>query len=170
MKCVKSVLGEFSSGVSICRNNGTQSDFGALFLPGPPLPGGTGALPPALVTTDPLRANIMLIWLTVKISLTRLLQCNRMSEVRDPHCIWLAAWAQCGGEHGGRVPPLFQGGGYNMPCPPHFFLFRFCIWRGFKNKSDVCHVLCEELFMLEGRLRIAKFMLKQSLMWYHWFC
>jgi len=33
----------------------------------------------------------------------------------------------------------------------HFFLFRFCISRGFKNKSDVCHVLCEELFMLDGR-------------------
>jgi len=34
---------------------------------------------------------------------------------------------------------------------PHFFLFRFCIWRGLKNKSDVCHVLCEELFMSDGR-------------------
>jgi len=33
--------------------------------------------------------------------------------------------------------------------PPHIFLFRFCIWRGFKNKSDVCHVLFEELFMLD---------------------
>jgi len=28
MKCVKSVLGGFSSGVSICRNKGTQSDLG----------------------------------------------------------------------------------------------------------------------------------------------
>jgi len=27
--------------------------------------------------------------------------------------------------------------------------------------------LCEELFMLDGRLHIAKFMLKQSLVWYH---
>jgi len=36
-----------------------------------------------------------------------------------------------------------------MPCPSHIFLYRFCIWRAFKNKSDVCHVLCEELFMLE---------------------
>jgi len=43
---------------------------------------------------------------------------------------------------------------------PHFFLFRFCIWRGFKNKSDVCHVLCEEFFMLYGRPHIAKLMLK----------
>jgi len=24
--------------------------------------------------------------------------------------------------------------------------------------------------MLDGRLHIGKFMLKQSLMWYHWFC
>ena len=32
---------------------------------------------------------------------------------------------------------------------PHFFLFRFCIWKGFKNKSDVCHVLCVEPFMLD---------------------
>jgi len=38
----------------------------------------------------------------------------------------------------------------------HFLLFRFCIWRGFKNTSDVCHVVCEELFMLDGRLHIAK--------------
>ena len=53
-----------------------------------------------------------------------------------------------------------------MPCP-HTFLFRFCIWRGFKNKSDVCHVLCEELFMLGGRPYIAKLMLKQSLVWHH---
>jgi len=26
-------------------------------------------------------------------------------------------------------------------CPHHFFVFRFCIWRGFKNENDVCHVL-----------------------------
>jgi len=49
---------------------------------------------------------------------------------------------------------------------PHFFLFRFSIWRDFKNKSDVCHVLSEELFMLDGRPHIAKFMLKQTLVWY----
>jgi len=30
-------------------------------------------------------------------------------------------------------------------------------------------MLCKELFMLDGRLYIAKFMLKQSLVWYHWF-
>jgi len=44
--------------------------------------------------------------------------------------------------------------------PQH--IFKFCIWRGFKIKI-VCHVLCEELFMLDGRPHIAKLMLKQSL-------
>jgi len=38
-KCVKSVLGEFSFGISVCRNKGTQSDLGPPFRPGP-LPGG----------------------------------------------------------------------------------------------------------------------------------
>jgi len=41
---VKSVLGEFSSGVSICRNKGTQSDWGPPFCPGPPGRGGYGGL------------------------------------------------------------------------------------------------------------------------------
>ena len=36
-----------------------------------------------------------------------------------------------------------------MSCPP-FFLFRFCIWRGSKIESDVCHVLREVLFMLDA--------------------
>jgi len=45
--------------------------------------------------------------------------------------------------------PLVQMGGYNMPCPYHFFLFRFCIWRGYKNKNNICHILCLELFMLD---------------------
>jgi len=43
---VKSVLDEFSSGVFIFRNKGTQSDLGATFLPGTPR-GLRGALPPA---------------------------------------------------------------------------------------------------------------------------
>jgi len=60
-------------------------------------------------------------------------------------------WVQFGGGHGG----------HNMLCPPP--LFSLFIWRGFKNKSDVCHVLCEELFMLDGRPHIVKVMLKQSL-------
>jgi len=39
---VKSVLGEVSSGVSICRNKGTWSDLGAPFFPGIPPAGGNG--------------------------------------------------------------------------------------------------------------------------------
>jgi len=35
-----------------------------------------------------------------------------------------------------------------MPCPQHFSR-RVCIWRVFKAKCDVCHVLCEEFFMLD---------------------
>jgi len=31
-------------------------------------------------------------------------------------------WAQFGRGHGGRVPPFFLMGGYNMPCPPLFYL------------------------------------------------
>jgi len=38
-KCVKSVLGVFSSGVSVCRNKGAQSDLGTPFHQGL---GGTG--------------------------------------------------------------------------------------------------------------------------------
>jgi len=49
MKCVKSVIGEFSSCVSICRNKNTVR-FGGLFFARPPA-GGTGALPPALLDT-----------------------------------------------------------------------------------------------------------------------
>jgi len=50
MKCVKSALGEFSSGVSVCRNKGTQSDLGTPFWP-TPIPGDTGALLQALTGT-----------------------------------------------------------------------------------------------------------------------
>jgi len=35
---------------------------------------------------------------------------------------------------------LFQTGGNYILCPHHIFIFRFCIWRGCKNKSDICHV------------------------------
>ena len=49
----------------------------------------------------------------------------------------------------GTCPPNFSDGGDITCYAPNFFLFRF--WRGFKNKSDVCHVLCEEVFMLDGR-------------------
>ena len=67
----------------------------------------------------------------------------------------------------GVVPPTFSDWGDIIAMSPHFFLIRFCIWRGFENKIYVCHVLCEELFMLDGRPHIAKLMLKQSLVWYH---
>jgi len=69
------------------------------------------------------------------------------------------------GTRGTCPPHFFRRGGLNMSCPPTFFLLRFCIWRGFKNKTDVCHVLCEELFKLDGRPYIDKLMLKQSLVW-----
>jgi len=50
MKCAESVLGEFSSGVSVCRNESTQTGLGATFLPGAPSGWGVrGALPPVLV-------------------------------------------------------------------------------------------------------------------------
>ena len=34
-------------------------------------------------------------------------------------------WAQLGGGHGGRVPPLFQTVGIYYAMLPHIFLFRF---------------------------------------------
>jgi len=37
----------------------------------------------------------------------------------------LWAWAQFCGGHGGRVSPLFQTGGHNMPCPPTFLSLGF---------------------------------------------
>jgi len=52
------------------------------------------------------------------------------------------------GDTGDVTPNFFKWGGHNMRCPP-LFLFRFCIWRSSKNKSDVCHVLCEVLIMLD---------------------
>jgi len=33
-----------------------------------------------------------------------------------------------------------------MPWSPIFFAI---IWNGFKNKIDVCHVLCKELLLLD---------------------
>jgi len=40
-KCVKSVLGEFGSGVSICCNKGTQSDLGSPIYSEPTPAGST---------------------------------------------------------------------------------------------------------------------------------
>jgi len=44
---MKSVFGEFSSGVSTCRNKDHQPDLGPPFYQGPP----TGDLPSALITS-----------------------------------------------------------------------------------------------------------------------
>ena len=49
----------------------------------------------------------------------------------------------------GTCPPTFSGGGDIICDVPPLFLFRFCIWRSSKNKSDVCYVLCEVLIMLD---------------------
>jgi len=51
--------------------------------------------------------------------------------------------------HGDMSHPLFQTVWIQYAISPHLFLFRFLIWRGFKNKSDICRILCEELFMLD---------------------
>jgi len=52
------------------------------------------------------------------------------------------------GTRGTCLPNFLRRWGYNMPCC-HILLFGFFVWRGFKNKSDVCRVFCEELFMLD---------------------
>jgi len=41
-KCMKSILGELCSGVSICPTKSPDSDMGAHFLPGPPPAGWYG--------------------------------------------------------------------------------------------------------------------------------
>jgi len=66
------------------------------------------------------------------------------------------------GDTGDVSPPHFFRRGGIICHVPHCFLFRFCIWWGFKNKSVVCHVLCDELFMLDGRPHTAMLMLKQK--------
>jgi len=44
---------------------------------------------------------------------------------------------------------------YNIPCPPHLFLYVLYLDR-FQNKSDICHVLCEELFIRPGGQNLAE--------------
>ena len=57
-------------------------------------------------------------------------------------------WAQLGGVRGKRLPNFSDCG--DITCHvSHIFLFRFCFWRGFKYKIDVCHVLYEGFFMLD---------------------
>jgi len=53
------------------------------------------------------------------------------------------------GDTGDVSPHFFRWGDMICHVPP-LFLFRFCIWISSKNKSDVWHVLCEVLFMLDA--------------------
>ena len=71
-----------------------------------------------------------------------------------------------GGRHGERVPSTLSGRGISHAMTPTFFSSGF-VFGEVSEISDVCHVLCEELFMLDGRLYIAKSMLKQSLLLYY---
>jgi len=43
-------------------------------------------------------------------------------------------------------PTFFRRWGYNIPCPTHIFFLYVLYLERFQNKSDFCHVLCEELF------------------------
>jgi len=92
---------------------------------------------------------------------------HSLSMTGEYRCTLVPMGAIWWGTRGTCPPHFFKRGGAYYAMSPHCFLFRFCIWRGFKNKSDVCHVLCEELFMLGGGPCIAKLMLKRSLVWYH---
>jgi len=91
---------------------------------------------------------------------------NRKISIEDKKRLTLQPLAQICGGTGDVSSHFFRRRDIICHGPP-FFLFRLCTWRGFKNKCNVCHVLCEELLMLDGRLHIAKFMLKQTLVWYH---
>jgi len=53
------------------------------------------------------------------------------------------------GDKGAVSPSLFYTGGDIICHVPPLFSLRVFIWRGFKTKCDVCHVLCEEFFMLD---------------------
>ena len=48
-----------------------------------------------------------------------------LAQIKDFVRNRLDLWAQFGGGHGGRVPPLFQTGGHNMACPPTFVSLGF---------------------------------------------
>jgi len=51
-------------------------------------------------------------------------------------------------ERRGTCPPTFLGGGDIICYVPPLFC-GVSIWRGFKTKCYICHVLCEEFFMLD---------------------
>jgi len=56
----------------------------------------------------------------------------------------------------GRVPHFFSGGGdmiYHVT--PSFFLYVLYLEK-FQNKSDICHVLCEELFITPRGQNLAE--------------
>jgi len=63
--------------------------------------------------------------------------------------LYSLAWMQYCGGHGESVSPTFLDGGNIICYVPPLFSLRFYSWRGFKIKCDVCHILCEELFMLD---------------------
>ena len=52
------------------------------------------------------------------------------------------------GDTGDVYPHFFRRAGHNLSCTPTVFSYGF-IWRGFKTKCDVCHVLCEEFFIFD---------------------
>jgi len=49
----------------------------------------------------------------------------------------------------GTCPPTFLDGEDIICHVPPLFSLRVYIWRGFKTKYDVCHVLCEDFLMLD---------------------
>jgi len=46
-------------------------------------------------------------------------------------------------------PPTFLDRGNIICHVPTLLSLKVCIWKGFKNKCDVCHVLCEEFIILD---------------------
>ena len=48
-----------------------------------------------------------------------------------------------------KCSPTFLDEGQIICHVPPLFPLSVCIWRSFKTKCDVCHVLCEEFLMLD---------------------
>ena len=72
------------------------------------------------------------------------------------------------GDTGTCPTHIWKQGRYNMPCPTHFIPFKFCIWRGFKNKCAYCYVLPEKLLNVTCYTQPS--WCSNSLVWYRWFC
>ena len=49
----------------------------------------------------------------------------------------------------GTCPLTFLDRGTQYAMSLSLFSLRVCIWRGFKTKYDVCHILCKEFIMLD---------------------